>query len=98
MNKVSEIVLQECKSRTKSNPLTRKELRDITKLSDASSRNIIGGLRDMGYRIINDSQGYWYANAEEYKAWLPTYEAYAKTIYSRISAMNKYTEGQIEIG
>lgn len=97
MNDNQKYILEVCKERTSANPLTRKELKEITHLNDRMARGQIESLREQGYRIINDSRGYWYATDEEYKAWLPKYRAYAETIYRRIRKMDAHVEGQFSL-
>ena len=92
-----DMVLDELKNHSSKNPLTRWQMKDLTKLSDVQNRQIIGALRDKGIRVINNSTGYWIGTDEEYKEWLPTYTAYAKTILHRVAMMNGFTDGQIGI-
>jgi len=93
---LEQIVLDELKNCSSNSPLQRWRLKELVK-SDRHARNIIGDLRDKGIRIINNSTGYWIATDEEYKEWLPTYTAYAKTILHRVAMMNGYTDGQLGI-
>lgn len=91
------LVLEACKNATKEAPLTRKELKIVTHRSDRKSRDIIGSLRDKGLRIAHNNKGYWYANPQEYTEWINKYTAYAYTILERKNAMDRWTEGQMEM-
>lgn len=94
---MDEMVLEALMGATKSNPLTRDRLRDITKMRDSVAREIIGRLRDQGYRVIGSAgvKGYWIAKSdEEYLAFRAEYHAKAMTYLRRVQAMDSFTEGQ----
>lgn len=94
---VEEIVLGALKVSSKHNPLTRAKLKDLTGMKDSRARDVIGRLRDKGYRVVGSAgtKGYWIAeNESEYLAFRREYHDKAITYLSRISAMDNYTEGQ----
>ena len=93
----AKAVLEALKSASKDHPLTRSELKDITKLPDNASRDIIGALRDDGYRVVGSAghKGYWLARTdEEYTAFRTEYYAKGMTYIRRVKAMDRYTDGQ----
>lgn len=90
-------VLKLCQKATSKDPLTRANLKSVLGSCDANARQVIGDLREMGFRIISNGKGYWLATPEEYKEWLPTYVAYARTIERRVRKMDKYTDGQLRM-
>lgn len=90
------LVLDACRNASRDNPLTRTELKDITKMNDRESRSVVGCLRDLGYRIAHSKKGYWYASPEEYAVWVRRYTANAFTILKRKEAMDRMVEGQLE--
>ena len=97
MREIEKAVLQEVVWRTKENPLTRTELRQMVGAKDSNARAVIQSLRSMGYRIASSAggKGYWYcADTEEYKAFRAEYIRKASTIINNIKAMDAYTEGQ----
>jgi len=97
LSKNEELVLEACKGASKNRPITRLELKIITKLNDSDNREIIGRLRDYGYRIAHSNKGYWYANDAEYSEWISRYVKNANTIYKRKAAMDNFVEGQAGI-
>lgn len=83
------------KDRTSDNPITRRELHDLSHIADRQIRNIIGDLRAQGFRIVSTSKGYYMAQTEdEYKAFRNVYLAKARSIHERVRAMDAYTKGQ----
>lgn len=97
MGDTEKMILELCKSASKKNPISRKELKDRLHTSDRNIRKGIGDLRDKGFRIINNDCGYWLGSAKEYKEWLPLYLSYANTIYKRKKAMDNYTPHQLRM-
>lgn len=98
-----QLVLKALKKKSAKNPLTRSDLKDITKLTDANNRAILGSLRDKGYRIISGSlskstKGYWLAKTDkEYKVWSEAYRKYALRVLTRLAAMDKKVKGQVSL-
>lgn len=93
------LVLGELQTRSSGHPLKRKELKELTKHPDQFNREIIGKLRDKGERVIGSPLGgYYIADNEEYAAWRKFYMSYINKMLRRISAMDKHTDGQTEIG
>ncbi len=100
MREIEKAVLETLFERTKENPLTRTELRQMVGSRDSNARAVIQSLRSMGYRIASSAggKGYWYcADLEEYKAFRAEYIRKAATIINIVKAMDAYTEGQEEI-
>ena len=80
---------------TKQNPITRRELVNLTHIKDRQVRDLIGELRGEGNRIVSTSKGYYIAeNEDDYKAFRAVYIAKARCIFDRVSAMDAYTGGQ----
>ena len=99
MQDIEEVVLEALEGRTKKNPLTRKELSEITGRKDRGARSIIHNLREQGYRIASSAsnKGYWMANdPEDYKVLCAELTSKAATILRIIRAMDARTEGQEE--
>ena len=92
-----DIILKACKKASKKNPLTKERMTHLTGLPERQNRRIIEKLRDKGERIINNGDGYWYATNKQFAEWLPQYVKGAKTIFRRVAAMNRHTEGQIKM-
>ena len=94
---LEELVLGALKTATKERPFTRAALKDLTGMKDSRARDLIGRLRDRGYRVVGSAgtKGYWIAKDEsEYIAFRREYERKAMTYLSRLKAMDGYTEGQ----
>jgi len=99
MREVEEAVLDALKGRSKENPLTRSELREITGKRDSRARAVIQSLREQGYRIGSSGRykGYWIASSpEEYKAIRAELCHKANTINKIVRAMDAHTDGQEE--
>ncbi len=97
MREIEKAVLETLQERSKENPLTRTELRQITKTKDRTSRTLIENLRSQGFRVCSsaNAKGYWMAESEEdYKAFRREYGSKSSTIQKNIKAMDAYTEGQ----
>jgi len=95
-----ELVLKRIKKANASNPVTRAELCRITGIRDNMVREIIGTLRDNGYRIVGSAstKGYYLARSEkQYKAFREEYLKKGLTFLNRIKAMDGYTEGQVSL-
>ena len=98
LTQVERDVIIACLLASKDQPLTREELKIITHKADRVSRDVIGDLREKGYRVAHSSKGYWFAlDPQDYAEWAPRYTANAYTILSRKSAMDRWTEGQLEM-
>lgn len=101
MNLTEEMVLEALKTKSKKDPLTRRELKQITGMSrDSNARSVIKNLRSQGFRILSSSQakGYWIAESEEdYKEFCREYSSKAYTILNILRAMDAHTEGQQSI-
>lgn len=92
------LVIEALNSATKESPVTRSKLRELTNLKDNMARELIGRLRDKGYRIIGTAaaKGYWIAKTpDEYKSFREEYRAKGMTYLRRIKAMDLFTEGQV---
>ena len=97
MQDIEAIVLEALKDRTKENPLTRTELRQLVGTRDSNARGVIQSLRSHGYRIVSSAgaRGYWITHDEvEYRAFIEEYGKKARTILHNIRKMNQFTEGQ----
>ena len=97
---VEKIVLGALKESSKDHPLTRARLKELTNMKDRHARDVIGKLRDKGYRIVGSSgsKGYWIAETEsEYTAFRREYQTKAMTYLERIKAMDAWTEGQMSM-
>lgn len=97
MREIEKAVLETLQDKSKENPLTRTELRQIVGSRDSNARAVIQSLRSQGFRIVSSagSKGYWIAtDTEEYKAFRAEYIRKASTIINNIKAMDAYTEGQ----
>ena len=78
--------------------VTRQELSMFTGLPDRQVRKAIEGMRRCGLRIISDKSGYRLMTSEaDYKNFRARELKRAKSILYTISAMDKYTEGQVGI-
>ena len=97
MQDIEALVLETLKERTKENPLTRTELKQIVGTKDSHSRGVIQSLRSQGYRIVSSAgaKGYWITHDEaEYKAFRREYLKKANTIVHNVVKMDRFTEGQ----
>ena len=97
MSDIEALVLDSLRGRTKENPLTRRELKEIVGTKDSRSRGVIQSLRAQGYRIVSfaNAEGYWITHDEaEYKAFRKEYLKKANTIVHNVVRMDRYTEGQ----
>lgn len=95
-----QTVLDALKECSKENPLTRSALREILHYKDRAARRVIGDLRDKGVRVVGSgsTKGYYIAESEsEYRAFRNEYHKKAMTYLNRISAMDRYTEGQVSM-
>ena len=93
-----ELVLKLIKQGTANHPITRRELCFRANLKDSFVREIIGKLRDKGYRVVGSAttKGYYIARSEkQYKEFREEYYRKAMTYLKRISAMDGQTEGQV---
>ena len=100
MQEIEALVLDTLRDRSKENPLTRAELKQIVGTKDRRAREIIESLRSQGYRIVStaSAKGYWLARDEvEYRAFSAEYGKKAYTIMHNIHMMDQYTEGQESI-
>ncbi len=97
MREIEKAVLETLQDKSKENPLTRTELRQIVGAKDRTARMLIESLRSQGFRVCSSAnrKGYWMAEDEEdYKAFRREYGSKSNTIQKNIKAMDAYTEGQ----
>lgn len=97
MREIEKAVLETLQDKSKENPLTRTELRQIVGSRDSNARAVIQSLRSQGFRIVSSagSKGYWIAtDPEEYISFRREYAKKAITIFNNLKAMDAYTEGQ----
>ena len=74
--------------------------RPMDPMADRAFRREIEELRERGYRVVSTSgkPGYWIAkNDKEYREFRENYSSKAFTILRHRSAMDAYTEGQVEL-
>ena len=89
-----------CAIATKGNPATRKRLMEVTGFTDRMVRKEIERMRKNGIRICsrNSNAGYWLCQSEaEYKDFRRSYASRLYEGLKTLSAMDRSTEGQIEL-
>lgn len=85
---------------SKSNPISRRALSELTGLGDRAIRNTIGDLREKGYRICSTSRcsGYYMAKTpEDYLEFRREFVSRGADIFKKIKAMDARVDGQISI-
>lgn len=71
-------------------PITRQELKSITKLTDVANRQIIASLRAKGEWIVENGSGYYLTkDRDEFLNWSARYTSYARTILRTDAAMRR---------
>jgi len=89
-----------CAAATKENPATRERLTVATGMPDRMVRKEIERMRKNGIRICsrNSNAGYWLCQSEaEYKDFRRSYASRLYEGLKTLSAMDRATEGQIEL-
>lgn len=85
----------------KGETVSRRELRDVTKLPDRQSRRVIESLRSKGEWIVTGDEGYGYkytTDRKELEEFLWAYTARSKTIFRNAAAMGANDPDQLKIG
>ena len=85
----------------KDGTVSRRELKDVTKLTDRQSRKIIENLRSKGAWIVTGDDGYGYkytTDRRELEEFLWAYTARSKTIFRNAAAMGSNDPNQIKMG
>lgn len=78
--------------------VTRRQLKDVTKMTDRQSRKVIESLRSKGAWIVTGDGGYGYkytTDRRELEEFLWVYTARSKTIFRNAAAMGANDPNQI---
>lgn len=82
----------------KEGTVTRRELKDVTKMTDRQSRKVIESLRSKGAWIVTGDEGHGYkytTDRRELEEFLWVYTARSKTIFRNAAAMGANDPNQI---
>ena len=101
LSDAEDAVLRALTGHSKTDPVTRSDLKYWSGLPDREARYAIENLRARGYWIVNGEGGKGYYitfDRNELEEWLKTYTARAKVISKNANAMRASMPGQVGIG
>lgn len=99
LTQAEDIVLRCLTGHYKDNPMERVDLKYWSGLPDRIARKAIEGLRNRGYWILNDGNGYYITfNKSDIEPWVKKEQARARSINRTVRAMLSKVEGQTEMG